>query len=111
MSKDSERFQVWLDGGMVAPEDARVNIPTAVLPIRCVPSRAKSLYASRKTGPEKKNRIVAHGWRISSSLNNRLSATRFQRDVPPPFLQFSPYGRAEAHSRGQATRIKNHSGT
>ena len=111
MSKDSERFQVWLDGGMVAPEDAKVSVLTAVLPVWCVPSRAKSLHASRKTGPEKKNRIVAHGWRISSSLNNRLSATQFQRDVPPPFLQFSPYGRAEANSKGQETRIKNHSST
>lgn len=90
MSKDSERFQVRLDGGMVAPEDARVSILTAVLPVRCVPSRAKSLYASRKTGPEKKNRIVAHGWRISSSLNKRLSATRFRRDAPPPFSAIQP---------------------
>ena len=29
MSKDSERFQVWLDGGMVAPEDAKVSVLTA----------------------------------------------------------------------------------
>ena len=29
MSKDSERFQVWLDGDMVAPEDARVSVRTA----------------------------------------------------------------------------------
>lgn len=28
MSKDSERFQVWLDGGMVAPEDAKVSVLT-----------------------------------------------------------------------------------
>ena len=27
---------------------------TAALPVRCAPSRAKSLHASRKTGPEKK---------------------------------------------------------
>ena len=111
MSKDSEPFQVWLDGGMAAPEDAKVSVLTAVLPVRCVPSRAKLLHASRKTGPEKKNRIVAHGWCISSSLNNRLSATQFQRDVPPPFLQFSSYGRAEANSKDQETRIKNHSST
>ena len=29
MSKDSERFQVCLDGGMVAPEDAKVSVITA----------------------------------------------------------------------------------
>ena len=29
MSKDSERFRVWLDGGMVAPEDAKVSVLTA----------------------------------------------------------------------------------
>ena len=29
MSKDSERFRVWLDGGMVAPEDAKMNALTA----------------------------------------------------------------------------------
>ena len=29
MSKDSERFQVWLDGGLVALGDARVSVLTA----------------------------------------------------------------------------------
>ncbi|MCY3824237.1 MAG: hypothetical protein OXG62_10265 [Nitrospinae bacterium] len=29
MSKDPERFQVRLDGGMAAPEDAKVSVLTA----------------------------------------------------------------------------------
>ena len=58
MSKDSERFQVWLDGGMVAPEDAKVSVLTAVLPVRCVPlaCQVAARVTKDRPGKEKSDR-------------------------------------------------------
>ena len=85
MSKDSERFQVWLDGGMVAPEDARVSVLTATA------MRGANVYEGLRAywSEERENLFV---WKLDQHLERLFVNMKIMRMTPP--YRFDEYRQA-----------------
>ena len=76
MSKDSERFQVWLDGGMVAPEDAKVSVLTATA------MRGANVYEGlRAYWDEVRDNLFV--WKLDQHLERLLVNMKIMRMTSP----------------------------
>ena len=85
MNKDSAVYQVWLDGGMVAPEDAKVSVLTATA------MRGANVYEGLRAywSEERENLFV---WKLDQHLERLFVNMKIMRMTPP--YRFDEYRQA-----------------